>query len=320
MYDLNLSVPNITEKKYSEDKRFILLKNYLIELNEVLSFALSDKTESEISGISKKIEESNGETKTQIKQLTQQNLNRFNSLKEQIIRTADEIEKTYISEINKSQQEISANVAQIYTSKSEFGEYATSTQTKISENSENIKLVSEKSDEISNDLENYKTASRSELLIQSEAILSRVEENFITKNESEETESRLGSQIIQTVSGVTENFYKSIEEVNDNVSSVGGKVSELVASLDMYIRRGELEEGVFGIEIGRNDSNIKARFTNERMSFYQGIAEVAYISGSTLYITNADILDYLRIGNVSDGYFLFDTTENGLEVRWIDGN
>ena len=68
-----------------------------------------------------------------------------------------------------------------------------------------------------------------------------------------------------------------------------------------------------------SDSNIKARFTNDRLSFYQGASEVAYISGSSLYITNADVLDYLRIGNSSQGYFLFDTTSNGLEVRWIDG-
>jgi hypothetical protein len=94
----------------------------------------------------------------------------------------------------------------------------------------------------------------------------------------------------------------------------------LVSDLDVYIRRGELEENVYGIEIGRSDSNIKARFTNDRLSFYQGASEVAYISGSSLYITNADVLDYLRIGNSSQGYFLFDTTSNGLEVRWIDGN
>jgi hypothetical protein len=88
----------------------------------------------------------------------------------------------------------------------------------------------------------------------------------------------------------------------------------------VFIRRGELESGVYGIEIGRSDSPVRARFTNDRLSFYQGKSEVAYISGSSLYITNADVLDFLRIGNSLDGYFLFDTTSNGLEVRWIDGD
>ena len=48
MYDLNLSVPNITSPKYSSDNRFLLLKNYLQELNETLSFALADRSANEI--------------------------------------------------------------------------------------------------------------------------------------------------------------------------------------------------------------------------------------------------------------------------------
>lgn len=43
MYDLNLSVPNITSDKYSNERRFSLLKNYLYELNETLSIALAGK-------------------------------------------------------------------------------------------------------------------------------------------------------------------------------------------------------------------------------------------------------------------------------------
>ena len=101
---------------------------------------------------------------------------------------------------------------------------------------------------------------------------------------------------------------------------MGGEVRELASSLDVYIRRGELEEGVYGIEIGRSDSNIKARFTNDRLSFYQGLAEVAYISGSNLYITRAQVLDYLKLGNAAEGFFIFDVTENGLEVTWTNGN
>ncbi len=320
MYDLNLSLPNITSPKYSDDKRFILLKNYLTELNEVLSFALSDKTENEIKSVYKAVEAEEKSREKEAKKLTEQSVSRFNSLKEQIIRTAEEIEKDYLSEITKSETEISQRVAESYTTKSEFGEYTSQAQTEIKENADEINLLSEKNEEVEADLENFKSTARSEITLQSEAILTRVEENFLLKTEAQELESSIGSQITQTVSDITESFHNTIEGVSEDVSSVGGQITELVSSLDVYIRRGELESGVYGIEIGRSDSNIKARFTNDRLSFYQGISEVAYISGSTLYITNADILDYLRIGNTSDGYFLFDTTENGLEVRWINGN
>lgn len=43
MYDLELDVPNITSDKYSNERRFLMLKNYLYELNEKLSFALGDR-------------------------------------------------------------------------------------------------------------------------------------------------------------------------------------------------------------------------------------------------------------------------------------
>ena len=55
MYDLNLSVPDFTAKKYSNDNRFLLLKNYLYELNETLSFALDSKRNDEIISLAEKV-------------------------------------------------------------------------------------------------------------------------------------------------------------------------------------------------------------------------------------------------------------------------
>lgn len=319
MYDLNLSIPNITSPKYTSDNRFLLLKNYLYELNEVLAFALSDKTENEVGSLYKTVEKTEENNATQVKQLQQQSVSRFNSLKEQIIRTAEEIEKDYNSKITQSESEIMQSVSSEYVLKSDFGEYENSVDTRFQQTSERITLVSENTDAVTNGLEVFKDTTRSEMILQSEAITSQVESIYTTKDETHELESRMDSQIAQTAQTISENFSKDIKSTNDDISSVGGKVNELISSLDVYIRRGELEEGIYGIEIGRSDSNIKARFTNDRLSFFQGVAEVAYVSGSSLYITNADILDYLRIGNQSDGYFLFDTTENGLEVRWING-
>jgi hypothetical protein len=150
-------------------------------------------------------------------------------------------------------------------------------------------------------------------------VTAAVEERFARKDEQEELEERLRSLVTQTASGITDNFSETVTAVGEDLSTLGGTVQELVSSLDVYIRRGELETGVYGVEVGRSDSVIKARFTNDRLSFLQGSAEVAYISDSTLFITRAEVLDCLRLGNAADGYFTFDATENGLEVRWSDG-
>lgn len=320
MYDLNLFVPNITSQKYSTDNRFALLKNYLYELNEVLALVLGEQHENQIMILQNKVQQSNEQSEKYAIALKKENVTKFNTLKEQIIRTAESIESEYKSEISKTQEEILAEVERTYTTKSEYGEYTSQVDTSLKQTAEEIALLSENTEEVRTDLESFKDTTRSELSLQSSAIISRVENEFQSKTQADEMESRISSQITQATDSVTETFSKDIAVLIDDVSTVGGTVTELVSSLDVYIRRGELSEGVYGIEIGRSDSHIKARFTNDRLSFYQGVSEVAYISGSTLYISNADVLDYLRIGNATQGYFLFDTTQNGLEVRWVDGN
>ncbi len=319
MYDLNLSIPNITSKKYSNDNRFLLLKNYLYELNETLSYALADKSQTEIGQIKNGVEADIKNQKENIYQLNLQSVSRFKELKEKILRTAEDIRRDYESAVLQSEQKILQTVTGEFVGKGEFGEYKSGVETTLEQTAADIKIAAENTETVANDLEYFKDETKSEMTVRAEAVMTQVESLYTTKTQSAELESKLSSQITQTEETITEHFSESVSKISEDISSVGGELSELVSSLDVYIRRGELESGIYGIEIGRSDSNIKARFTNNRLSFYQGIVEVAYISGSSLYITNAQILDYLKIGNSANGYFMFDTTENGLEVRWIDG-
>ena len=320
MYDLNLSVPNLTSPKYTNDNRFLLLKNYLYELNEALSFALGDKSQTEIQSLKKEIETGKGEEKQNIIRLKNDSKKRFEELKEQIIRTAEEIEMDYSTAISENEKEILQKAQGEFATKTEFGEYKNQVDTELLQTAEGISANAKTTEELSLDLESYKKSNNAEVSLQAEEILSQVENIYFMKTDVGDLEERISSQISQTAEGITETFSESLSAFSEDLSSVGGEVKELVSSLDVYIRRGELEEGIFGIEIGRSDSSIKARFTNERLSFYQGLDQVAYISGSNLYITRAEILDYLKIGNETDGYFTFDVSENGLEVMWSDGN
>lgn len=320
MYDLNLSVPNLTSPKYTNDNRFLLLKNYLYELNEALSFALGDKSQTEIQSLKKEIETGKGEERQNIIRLKNDSKKRFEELKEQIIRTAEEIEMDYSTAISENEKEILQKAQGEFATKTEFGEYKNQVDTELLQTAEGISANAKTTEELSLDLESYKKSNNAEVSLQAEEILSQVENIYFMKTDVGDLEERISSQISQTAEGITESFSESLSAFSEDLSSVGGEVKELVSSLDVYIRRGELEEGIFGIEIGRSDSSIKARFTNERLSFYQGLDQVAYISGSNLYITRAEILDYLKIGNETDGYFTFDVSENGLEVMWSDGN
>ena len=313
-------MPNISASKYSDDEKFYLLKNYLYELNECLSFALSNIDYSNLKeSIKNKIEEKS-EEKISYEKIIKENKEKFENLKNKIIITADEIFENCKSEIKNSENEILGKVQNDFLAISEFGEYKSETTSIIKENADAITLNSSNIETANNNLENYKSENNSELNLRAEAIISQVENIFAKKSEYDEFTEIISSQITQTSKNITENFENSVLSAKEDISTLGGTVSELIYSLNTYIKRGELESGVYGIEIGRSDSNIKARFTNEKLSFLQGTTEVAYISGNNLYILRAEIIDYIKIGDIEKGYFIFDVTDSGLEVKWSYGN
>lgn len=320
MYDLNLSVPNISTTKYSDDEKFYLLKNYLYELNETLSYALSNVDSSNLStGLKIEIENVKNDA-SEIHNLKQDSLQRFNELKNKIIITANEIFENCNTEIEKTEKEILLKAESDFVAKSQFGEYKNEVNTSIKENSQAIELNANNIESTLNDLEHYKIQNNSDISIQASAIISQVENLFTKKSDLEDFSESVSSQITQNSENITEVFSECISKIDNDLLDLENNVSELVYSLDAYIKRGELESGVYGIEIGRSDSNIKARFTNDKLSFMQSGVEVAYISKNNLYITRAEITDYFKIGNSSVGCFIFDVTDNGLEVKWSYGS
>lgn len=319
MYDLNLTVPNLTSDKYSDDNKFMLLKNYLYELNEVLAQALDDKTATELQAFTKSVNEKDKSNSEKIIALKNQSIKRFDALKQDILRTADEIEKEYTTKLEQTKEEIKLEAKGEFVAQSQFGEYKNETSSQYKQMSEAIQSNVTKTEELSTSVEDYKRTTDSKITQQAESITSQISEAYATKNEVNGLEDRVESKIVQTSTNITDNFNKSFTYLSDDISTVGGNVKEFISELDVYIRRGELEPDIYGIEIGRSDSLIKARFTNDRLSFYQGTSEVAYISQNNLYITRAEVLDYLKIGNTSQGFFIFDSTENGLEVKWSYG-
>lgn len=320
MVDLNLCVPNIASDKYTADEKFAQLRSYLFELNETLSYALSSLDSGNLSAaLTGRIE--TGEKSAAVsKKLEKTVTERFSTLKSDIIRAADEVFSECSSELTRTDSEIKAYVAENYTAASVFGTYRAGTDSAISANTAGVQLNAARAEEISTELEGFKQQSEASLEIKADEIISGVEQSFALKDSVDELSETLASRITQTSQDITETFSQTVEGVREDLTTLGGEVNELVSSLDVYIRRGLLANGEYGIEIGRTDSGIKARFTNERISFCRGESEVAFISGTDLYITRAQVLDYLEIGNSSDGYFKFDVTGSGLEVRWLYGS
>lgn len=134
------------------------------------------------------------------------------------------------------------------------------------------------------------------------------------------------SGVASDLSGV-DGRLKEAEEVLGEVKEVVVRPTENVVEINAVIKTGLLYTdndgfGVYGMEIGQKNTvngddvfDKYARFTADRLSFYsQNDTEVAYISDYKLYITTAEILYELKIGQ-----YKLDTT-NGLAFRWEGGN
>lgn len=142
--------------------------------------------------------------------------------------------------------------------------------------------------------------------------------DYGTFKQETEAELKANSEAIQQ-------NYSNMQQV---LTDLEARVSEIAANA--YIRSGLLgyyEDGanegapIYGIEVGETivqdgveSFNKYARFTSERLSFYDanGI-EAAYISDSTLYITNAVIKGTLQVGE-----YVLDPTY-GLALLWMGG-
>ena len=111
-------------------------------------------------------------------------------------------------------------------------------------------------------------------------------------------ESQFGAFCQETSQAIAANS-RAIEQQFTNVQQLDSAVEQLrssVREVSATIRSGELDDGVYGVEIGQQegeDGVIRfrryARLTAQKLSFYDSNdVEVAYISDRRLHITAAD--------------------------------
>ena len=104
-----------------------------------------------------------------------------------------------------------------------------------------------------------------------------------------------------TFEQLEDSFSFEFTELQTQVENIDGQQRTKFQEMQRYIR---FVDG--HIELGEVGSAIILRQQNDRISFIDGGAEVAYISNKQLYITDAHFLHSLRIGN-----FEFIPRENG---------
>lgn len=144
---------------------------------------------------------------------------------------------------------------------------------------------------------NAEKQMQSEIQKTSESIRTEVSEDYYKKDQTDDLLGTISTALEQTKDSFTmqfNSFQADLENVNADNSA---KFQELY----QYIR---FKGG--SIELGETGNTITLTIENDRISFKQAGQEIAYMSNNQLYITDANIVTSMRIGN-----FIFSPRPNG---------
>ena len=128
-------------------------------------------------------------------------------------------------------------------------------------------------------------------------ITTQVAEKYYLKEDTDALVSSVSTTIEQTKDSFTIQF----EQFSADIAAVSAGTDAEFEEIRKYIR---FVDGM--ILLGEVGNELELQISNDRISFMQDGAEVAYFSNRKLYITDAQVLHSLQIGN-----FAFMPRANG---------
>lgn len=132
-------------------------------------------------------------------------------------------------------------------------------------------------------------------------IKTMVQENYFTAEE-------VASQISTTFTQLSNSFNFEFNEIYEQITELNGSTSTEFNKIAKYIR---FIDG--HILIGQVDNSLILDMTNDKLSFKLSEYEVAYMTDNKLYITEAEIINKLKIGNF--GYI--PRSNGSLSFRFV---
>lgn len=136
-------------------------------------------------------------------------------------------------------------------------------------------------------------------------ILSTVSDKYYLKDETERLVSEVSSRLEQTAQG----FEMQFNEFNADIEALSNGTDAEFELIRKYIR---FVDG--SILLGEEGNALELKISNDRISFMQSGAEVAYFSDNKLYVTEGHFINSLQLGD-----FAFIPRNNGnLSFKKLD--
>lgn len=157
--------------------------------------------------------------------------------------------------------------------------------------------ASKKETVINNSISEVKTSLQTNIEQTEQSIRTEVSESYTAKSDFESYKSDVSTEFEQTSEDFLFQFTKLTQEISNLDDDTKSRFNQLIK----YIR---FVDG--NIILGEIGNELILKLQNDRISFFQNELEVAYLSNNTLYITDARVLNSIRIGN-----FAFLPRNNG---------
>ena len=130
-------------------------------------------------------------------------------------------------------------------------------------------------------------------------ITSKVSETYVSNSAFEHYQKDVTSQFTQTKNDFTWSINQSVtdakNEMSGQIDSVNGRVDGLKQTTDNVNNYMSFDND--GLTLGKSDSAFKTKITNQEWSIQKNGAKVTYINDQTMYITDGQFTQSLKIGN-----------------------
>lgn len=129
--------------------------------------------------------------------------------------------------------------------------------------------------------------TNSKVIQSSEEILSSVSEGYYDKSQTDSLVSGVSTELHQTA----DSFEFRFNQLNQNIGDVQSGADSQFEEISKYIR---FVDG--NIILGENGNQIILKIQNDRISFLENGAEVAYFSNRKLYVNDGEYINSLKLG------------------------
>lgn len=154
-------------------------------------------------------------------------------------------------------------------------------------------------EDVDNAINEECTTRQSAIEAKANEITSKVSETYVSNSAFEHYQNTVSSQFTQTKKDFTWSINQSVNdaknEMSGQINGVNGRVDGLKQNTDNVNNYMSFDND--GLTLGKSDSAFKTKITNQEWSIQKNGAKVTYINDQTMYITDGQFTQSLKIGN-----------------------